>query len=50
MCITGGNAEAGGSKIQEDEVPQVQEFQHLQSTVQEDGGAGREVARRITAG
>ena len=36
--------------MQEEEVPRVQMFKYLGSMVQEDGGAEREVASRISAG
>ena len=36
-------------KVQEEEVPRVQVFKYLESTVQEDGDTEREVASRISA-
>ena len=35
--------------MQEDEAPRVQEFKYIGSTVQEDGGTEREIAKRIAA-
>ena len=50
LCAGTGNFRPGSIKMQEDEVPRVQEFKYLGSTVQEDGGTEREIAKRIAAG
>ena len=50
LYFGGEDAEPARIKMQEEEVPRVQVFKYLGSTVQEDGGAEREVASRISAG
>ena len=50
LFFGGGDAEPERIKMQEEEVPRVQVFKYLGSMVQEDGGAEKEVASRISAG
>ena len=49
LCINGGN-DNGTVKMEDTKVPRVKEFKYLGSTVQESGGCGREVKRRVQAG
>ena len=50
LYFGGEDAEPPRIKMQEEGVPRVQVFKNLRSTVQEDAGAEREVASRISAG
>ena len=49
LCINGGNNDET-VKMEDTKVPRVKEFKYLGSTVQESGGYGREVKKRVQAG
>ena len=49
MCVNGRD-DGGGVKMQGVEVPKVEEFKYLGSTVQSSGDCGREVKKRVQAG